>query len=239
MSRIRTYLCAAAVSAASVLASQNAHAGFTTVNPTPYSGERNIDHILGQSYGGTFSLAGNDYTNGVLTATRVDDSADQTFSGIVTSIKALARFAGFSQTFGVMNSAGDFTSLMTTSGMGYSITGSATTPVDLSDADYAFARTGGGTTVGSDTSLNSDSLDHMVTYLLSGSSISEPTYVLFFEDLLGMGGDRDFNDLAIELTFAGAPGSPAAVPLPPMAFVGLATLLGGAIFRKRIAKVVA
>ncbi len=236
MSRIRTIITAAAIATVStILGANSAQAGYTTIQNTPYAGERDIHEILDHVYGGTFSLAGNDFSNGALTATRVDDADDQGWTGVVTSIKALARFAGYGQNFGTV-SGGVFSSLLNTSGTGFSITGQLTTPVDLSDKSYSFARTGGGSTVSSTVADNSDGIDHMVTYKLTGSGITEPTYLLFFEDLIG-GGDRDYNDLAIQLTMAGAPNIPA-VPLPAAALMGIVTLAGGTVFRKRIVKAI-
>lgn len=225
MSRIRSIVLAAALSAASLFGATSAHAGFTSVSPTPYGSERDVAEILDHVYGST------------VTATRIDDSSDQLWSGVLTSIKALARFAGQSQDFGTVN-GGVFTSLMNTSGTGYSILGNVSASLPLTLDDVAFGRKGGGTIVSSDQSANGDGLDHMVTYQLTGAGITTPTYVLFFEDLIG-GGDRDYNDLAVELTFAAAPGDPVAVPLPAAAVMGVVTLAGGTVFRKRITKAIA
>jgi hypothetical protein len=219
---------------ASIFGAATAQAGFTAVNPTPYAGEQNIDQILSHVYGGSFLLSGNDYSNGLLTAQRVDDSADQGFTGIILSVQALARFAGFDQTFGYVKD-GVFHAAMTTSGTGYGISGSLPGPIDLSDGVYSAARKGGGTTVAADESFNSDGLDHMVSYELVGLNPNVRTFVLFFEDLMGQSADRDFNDLAIEITTAAS--TPIAVPLP--AGVGLATLAGAFAFRKRLRAAIA
>jgi hypothetical protein len=224
-------MTAAALAITSIFGAATAHAGFTAINPTPYAAEQNIDQVLSHVYGGSFLASGNDYSNGVLTAQRVDDSTDQGFTGIVLSIKALARFAGFDQTFGYVKD-GVFHAAMTTSGTGYGITGSLTGPLDLSDGVYSAARTGGGTTVAADDSFNSDGLDHMVSYELIGLNPQVRTFVLFFEDLMGPSADRDFNDLAVEVTTANS--QPIAVPLPGSIGMGLATLAGAFAFRKRI-----
>jgi hypothetical protein len=224
MSHVRTIAVAAALATASLFGAATAHAGFTSVSPTPYGDERDIAEILQHVYGDS------------VTATRVDDNDDSLWSGVVTSIKALARFAGNGQNFGTFDGT-TFTSLMNTSGTGYNIAGEVSGPIALVDGT-AFARQGGGSTVSTNAAYNSDGRDHAVTYQLSGDAFTTPTYVLFFEDLIG-GGDNDFNDLAVQLTFAAAPGNPVAVPLPGAALMGIATLVGGVMARKRIVKSIA
>lgn len=59
------------------LAAASAQAGFSAVNDNPY--ERSHEQILEDVYGGNFVMSGNDFTNGTVTATRVDDSNDKTF----------------------------------------------------------------------------------------------------------------------------------------------------------------
>lgn len=73
-------------------------------------------------------------------------------------------------------------------------------------------------------SLNADGLDHMVTWV----DAADPTHdVVGFEDLL-TGGDRDFNDLVVELRSVLDGPLPTAVPEPspliPLA-AGMALLL--------------
>jgi len=70
---------------------------------------------------------------------------------------------------------------------------------------------------------NSDLLDHMVTWLISGNEDRANNvvgnYVLAWEDLPG-GGDRDFNDLVVEASVAPVP-IPAAVWLFGSGLLGL------------------
>jgi hypothetical protein len=72
---------------------------------------------------------------------------------------------------------------------------------------------------------NSDSLDHMVTWLISGNE-DKPnnpvgSYVIAWEDLPPKYTDSDFNDLVVEVTVAPVP-IPAAILLLGSGLVGLA-----------------
>jgi len=223
-------LLGAAALGLSVLAASNAQAGFTTINPPNYGkgGEATQAEILSNSYGGSFTSNGLNFTNGTLTATRIDDNNDQFFSGDLTSSKALATFADFKQGFGYGPTASP-TTLFNVGGDEFSVTGS-TGAVDL-PAKYSFVRTPGtgansGTVVSSTDLANKDGKDHLVTYLLTGAGITEKTYVLFWEDkLASKRSDFDFNDLAVEVKGVNA----VVVPLPAAAWSGLVTLAGGAL----------
>jgi hypothetical protein len=208
----------------SVLAA-SAQAGFTTIGPPNYGngGEATQAEILSNSYGGTFSSSGLDFTNGTLTATRLDDSTDTSAPTGITSIKTLATFARYSQGlgYGDVNSP---TQLFNVTGDGFAATGTSGA-VDL-PAGTSFVRTGDGFNQSSKDSENKDGQDHLVTYLLTGSGVTGTTYVLFWEDkTTQQHSDFDFNDLAVEVKV----GSPVVVPLPAAAWSGLATLLGGGL----------
>src|SRR4051812_9121174 len=86
----------------SVLGAAQAHAGFTTVN-APWPGEASQADILSHAYGGTFTANGLNYTNGTVTATRMDDSANAKFNFSVASIVTIGKFSGWSQGLGYGN----------------------------------------------------------------------------------------------------------------------------------------
>ena len=214
-------LSLAAVLGLSVLGAGTAQAGFTSINPPNYGkgGEATQAEILSNSYGGTFTANGVNYTNGTLTATRLDDTTDQTFTFDLKSSKALATFASFKQGFGYNS-----TELFAVGGDDFAVTGS-TGAVDM-PSSYSFSRFGTGFAQSSNNASNLDGKDHLVTYLLTGQGVTDTTYVLFWEDKTSQQkSDFDFNDLVVEVKA----GSPVVVPLPAAAWSGLATLAGGAI----------
>jgi len=225
------FLAAVAALGLSVLGASNAFAGFTSIGAPNFGrgGEASQAEILSNTYGGSFTANGLDFTNGSITATRIDDSKDQTFKGDITSSRALARFALYGQGF-AYGDVSSPTQLFTVGGNNFTVTGS-TGAVDL-PASYSFVRTGQGGNKSSSNAANSDGQDHLVTYLLTGSGVTGPTYVLFWEDLNKNKSDFDFNDLAVEVKAT----SPIIVPLPAAAWSGLVTLAGGALvagYRKR------
>jgi len=105
-----------------VFVAGEARAGLTKGISSPPKGEQGIAAILGRTYGGSFSASGSNYTNGTLTAVRVEDetadndplsvrgtpgpnggsSSDQFWAAFAGdfSARALARFAGKAQSFG-------------------------------------------------------------------------------------------------------------------------------------------
>lgn len=206
----------------SVLGAAQAQAGFTTVNPTCPT-EVSQSQILSHSYGGTFVENGLNLSNGHITAVRLCDSVDQKFNFNIASIKTLGAFSCATQGLAYGN-IGSPTDLFTVSGEGFDATGG--TGKEKMHGSYSLIRTGEGGSWSSDVCQNADGADHLVTYLLTGKCIKQPTYVMFFEDGQKSCGDFDFNDLACEVK---ASNCPATVPLPAAAWSGLATLAGGVV----------
>ena len=230
------------------LGAADAHAGFTNVNAPIHATESSHAQILSQAYGGTFSASGVNFGNGTLTAQRLNDDStgsDECWGNAIFSARAIARFAGAEQTFGVIDGAsgaGTLQELFTVTGWGTSVSGSAV-DLDLCEKTVRFARVGSGN-LGDETfsSLSLDNFgaaDQMVSYRLLGGPGGVDRFLLFFEDVgAGLDSDWDFNDLVVELT--ARPGV-NAVPLPPAAWSGLAALATAGLWngRKRIRGLIA
>src|SRR5437764_13283135 len=115
-------LASAAVLGVSALRASQAQAGFSSIQPSHNPGELNLPDVLRQAFGGTFQVASNgmDYTNGTVTATRVDDSADQVWNKSIVSARAVydPDASSGALKFGYLPGAtgGTFTPLFTESG---------------------------------------------------------------------------------------------------------------------------
>ncbi|MCX5659184.1 MAG: DUF4114 domain-containing protein [Planctomycetota bacterium] len=232
--------------AAGVLAASSlpAMAGYTTVG-APASGEKSMKEILEAVYGGTFTPSGVDFSNGTVTATRVNDNGgsgtndalfgpgladDQVWNGGALDAKVDAVYAGFTQNFGYKSGTAStaFNSLFTVTGTGLAVTGSAS--IDMATAaggTWRWARTGNdGRVFTSRDSDNVDAVDHMITYEITGASDIK-TWLIGIEDNVIGRSDRDFNDLVVQVQ---------AVPTPAAVGMGLTTLAGmgiAALRRKR------
>ena len=234
----------------------------------PPGGELNHPSILDGIYGASFVVnppalpPGNpSYTNGTITATRLDDWAtagpnvggqyagdyggtkgaptpvcysngasvqppvwpasphttnlwpftDQEWIDGTVTVTAQARYAGNSQEFGWDPGAvGGYTKLFDVTGSGFGVTGGVG-PIALTGL-FGWARADDSDAVLSNPhwsvdAFNADTYDHMVTYYITGPNIVYPTWLLFFEDVTGLGSDRDFNDLVVEVVCIPAPGA--------------------------------
>ncbi|MCC7192648.1 MAG: PEP-CTERM sorting domain-containing protein [Phycisphaeraceae bacterium] len=221
----RNKLCATAAAATFLFALTPVHASYSTLlSPPP--GEKSVAQILGETYGGTFSLQSgtHNYANGAgIVALRIDDKLaganstnlinlptgirdDQLWSDGIAVGSAQARFAGYQQSFGYFDgfSGGTYHNLFDVSGYGYSVTGSTT--IDMGEAlgypaQWRWARSGDGGTWSSLNSDNACNTDHLITYMMTGITGSnyenKTTWMLFWEDLNL--GDKDYNDLAVEI----------------------------------------
>lgn len=236
---------------ASVASLSTAHAGHTIVRPAPAS-EIGAAEIFSHVYGGSFAASGSGFTNGSITATRIDDvsssgallsaigpgstgGSDSLWTGGLFEARTLAKFSMNTQSFGTLagESGGAFQSLFEAGGFGLDVTGSGS--IDLTGQTVRWGRSG---STGTHSSLSSDNLDlrdHLVTYRIDGLGTDDSVWALFWEDMnfgATVGKYRsyaDYNDFVLELR--GAPDA-TAIPLPPAVVPGLA-VLGVMAYRRR------
>ncbi len=191
------------------------------LSPSFGAGEFNIEQILESHYGGNFSVSGVDFigggAGGNINAIRWDDvlaplgqlsavnptpgsAADQIWKNGNISATAIARFAGNGQQFGIDRGNG-FELLIDVGGNNMAATGSSS--INLLNDTWRWVRRSpdGSDTFKSENTTNSDGLDHMVTYRLTGVDPAKTVWLLCFEDLPGgtPGSDRDFNDMVVEV----------------------------------------
>src|SRR6185369_17022449 len=83
-----------------------ARAGLTHVNSHPPPREANQQQILEHAYGGNFQADGLNFSNGTVTATRIDDADDMTWTQQVGGVRPLANFAKRKQALGFFEDSG-------------------------------------------------------------------------------------------------------------------------------------
>ncbi len=211
------------IAATCLAAGASAAPSFTTINNT--SGEVSQAQLLHAIYGGTWTAIGGslNFTNGTLTATRAADGGmstgldvfsgdpalgqDDIWSGGLTTITARAKYAADTHAFGWINSgsapSSGFQSLLSTTSFNSPVT------VTLSGSfRWALNDLTTGQMSSSLPSENIGGIDQMATYRMSGAAITQPTWLLVWEDRFS-GADRDFNDSAIELVAVPTPGTTA------------------------------
>jgi len=200
----------------------NSHASLTPVLPNP---------------GGEPSLIGAggilDSRFGLENLVRIDDTLDQFWvNGGHVEVKALAKWAGFSQSFGYIDTDGDFTSL-------FNVSNKRSRPkarfkVEDSGELFRFGLDPSGAPLWSSAaSDNSDGLDHMTTWQITDNRNKRliGAYVIAWEDLIG-GGDRDYNDLVVLVK--GGEVSLQPVPVPAALWLFASGLFGlAAVSRRR------
>lgn len=220
-----------------------ARADFTPVNPSFPASKPTHQQVIEHIYGGTFTVVGGiNFTNGVITATRVDDffsgkpaptpnsivggtpgAEDQLWTNGKVTVRALAHFASFGTEFGYFEGGGStFTSLFTIpKGVFGYISGPSTT-VDLTGKTWAWGRKATADNAGLPISVESSSLqsanpgaqDYFVTYKITGLQDGLSTWLVFNEDT-NLARDYDFNDLTVEVK---------AVPVSPAVWSGFGML---------------
>lgn len=235
--------CAAAIGAAS----KTALASFTPINAPSWADEDARNKILGAQYGGTFtptSPGSLDYTNGTITAVRVEDIYstptlpalpaalstpangsldDQLWQANFRLASAEAVFAALNQEFGYFDGAagGSYVKLFNATGVKYAATGGADIS-SLSGHTLRWARGGSGRVWSSKISDNSDQQDHMVTYNIQGLNSNYITWLVLWEDLTtAEHSDWDFNDLVVEIKALPVVPIPEPVALMPLLIGGL------------------
>ncbi len=156
-----------------------------------------------------------DFTNGVLSAIRVDDLqlpspmstalgrpgdvTDQLWFGGVVSARAIARFAGYRQTFGYASADdGAYVELFAVRGRNMNVRGAAVVSLGTTES-IVWARGIQPRLWYSDPARNTNGDDHLVTYEITGIDDGLKRWMLFWEDLDGLG-DQDYTDLVVELT---------------------------------------
>jgi hypothetical protein len=158
---------------------------------------------------------------------------DQIWQDGVIRTNAEAKYAGDTQTFGWRQGAGPGTNpLFTVNANGFISGVNATFGPVPGNGQFEWTRSGGADGLFSSDASDNESFtppgggtgdaDHMVTYRITGTGITTPTFLVFFEDRIN--GDYDYNDLVVEIS---------VVPVPAAALMGLAGLAGVGVVRRR------
>jgi hypothetical protein len=138
-------------------------------------------------------------------------NTDQIWTDGIAEITATAKYAGYNQNFGYNNGSTKLVLSDIPSGINY------TSSVFNAGSSWEWIRTGDGNPWSSNMASNSNSEDHMITYLIDGLDDGCTTWLLFWEDLPLGSSDRDYNDLVIEVK---ARVAPPGVPVPGALLLG-------------------
>ncbi len=240
----RTNAIVAIIAVAGIAAIAQAQAQYTAVNPPP-GAELGHAAILGNIYGGSWSVSGVNVTNGVSSAMRIMDAGAPGGGGIglplldpsivqddmwsggggPVTVIAKAKYAGDSHTFGWFDdtqAVPAFASILSTGVFDVPVT------LDLS-SDFRWALND--TTTGRMfTSLpmsnpgiggrSGETFDQLVSYHITGpNGLNE--IALFWEDrIAGENSDYDYNDAVITVTAVPAPGTASLAALGLLALAG-------------------
>jgi len=163
---------------------------------------------------------------------RIDDEHDQfwTVTGSEVSVTVVAKYAGFSQDFGFINTSNNFTSLLYVPHM--EAQSNTFTAFD-SGSPFRFGLDPSGSPLLSSAAADNDycdgfhclnHYDHMVSWLITDGHFAGD-YIIAWEDLEKLG-DRDYNDLVIRISGASPVPVPAALWLFGAGLLGLAAVAG-------------
>ncbi|NOQ78685.1 MAG: DUF4114 domain-containing protein [Gammaproteobacteria bacterium] len=166
----------------------------TTIYAAP-GNEKSIESIL-DNYAGSTSY------------TRIDDNNDiiwGTAQGRLTSIRVIGKQAGFNNIFGITKTDGtDFIGLIAAGVIEDSINNNESIDIlNILYSDYLLAiLTPQHNLFTSNPGQNGDTFDHMVTWY---DNNNPNRYFVGFEDLYN-GGDKDYNDVVLELIYSNSSG---------------------------------
>jgi hypothetical protein len=170
---------------------------------------------------------------GLTNLQRIDDDLDQYWnvSANEVTVTAVAKYAGYKQDFGFIDSDDNFTSLLY---VPYMNGQSNTFTAAQSGSPFRFGLDPSGSPLfSSDPSDNvfcgwhscTDPADHMVSWLITDGQYAGD-YVIAWEDLKKLG-DRDYNDLVVRVSGV------SVVPVPAAAWLFGSGLLALAAFARR------
>jgi len=168
---------------------------------------------------------------GLTNLQRIDDDLDQYWnvSANQVTVTAIAKYAGYKQDFGFIDSNENFTSLLY---VPYMNGQSNAFTAAQSGSPFRFGLDPSGSPLlSSDPSDNlfcgrhscTDAKDHMVSWLITDGKY-RGEYVIAWEDLKNLG-DRDYNDLVVRVSGVTVVPVPAAALLFGSGLLALATVL--------------
>jgi hypothetical protein len=170
---------------------------------------------------------------GLANLQRIDDDFDRFWAvaGNEVAVTAVAKYAGFSQSFGFIDANDNFTSMLY---VPYLNSQSNTFTVADSGSPFRFGLDPSGSPLfSSDAADNifcgwshcSKPYDHMVSWLITDGDYAGD-YVIAWEDLKKLG-DRDYNDLVVRVSGVSAVPVPAALWLFGSGLFALAVVVRG------------